>query len=120
VLEALAYGMLAKEGSEASAEAINYLTRAIRRGSTSPTDFEQCGSLLIQAGRLGEAAVVLQQGIKVIPHDGELHRLLGVCYLSQNKPVEAKDILTRAVQMFPENKAIRVLLVEAHKAVSEN
>jgi Tetratricopeptide repeat len=120
VLEALAHGMLAKKGSEASAEAINYLTRAIRQGSTSPTDFEQCGSLLIQAGRLGEAAVVLQQGIKVIPHDGELHRLLGVCYLSQNKPVEAKDVLTRAVQMFPENKAIRVLLVQAHKAVFEN
>jgi hypothetical protein len=117
VLEALAYGALVKQSSEGAADAIDYLTRAIRQGSNSPADFEQCGALLIHAGRLREAADVLQRGTKMIPHDGELYRLLGVCYLSQNKSEEAMNILTQASQMFPENTAIRALLIEPHKAI---
>jgi hypothetical protein len=120
VLEALAYGALAKRSSQAAADAVDYLTRAISQGSTSPADFEQCGSLLIRAGRLREAEDVLQQGIKMIPHDGELYRLLGVCYLSQNKSVESVDVLTRASEMFPENTAIRALLTDSRKASSKN
>jgi hypothetical protein len=120
VLEALAYNALAKRSSQAAADAIDYLTRAISQGSTSPADFEQCGSLLIHAGRLREAEDVLQQGIKMIPHDGELYRLLGICYLSQNKSVEAVDVLARASEMFPENTAIRALLTDSRKASSKN
>jgi hypothetical protein len=120
VLEALAYGALEKQSIEGAADAIDYLTRAISQGSTSPADFELCGALLLRAGRLREAADVLQRGTKMIPHDGELYRLLGVCYLSQNKSEEAMDILTRASQMFPENTAIRALLSEPHKAISNN
>jgi tetratricopeptide (TPR) repeat protein len=120
VLEALAYGALAKRSSQAAADAVDYLTRAISQGSTSPADFEQCGSLLIRTARLREAEDVLQQGIKMIPHDGELYRLLGVCYLSQNKSVEAVDVLTRASEMFPENTAIRALLTDSRKASSKN
>jgi hypothetical protein len=119
VLEALAYGALEKKSSQGAVEAIDYLNRAIRQGSTSPGDFELCGSLLIRAGQLQEAADVLQRGIKIIPHDGELYRLLGASYLSQNKFVEASTILTDASQMFPENTAIRALLMESQKAVQK-
>jgi hypothetical protein len=115
VLEALADGALERKSSEGAAQAIDYLDRAIEQESTSPADFEQCGSLLIRAGRLPEAAEVLQRGIKIIPHDGELYRLLGISYLSQNRYREASDILTHASQRFPENNAIRALLLESQK-----
>ena len=119
VLEALAYGALEKKSSQGAVEAIDYLNRAISQGSTSPADFELCGSLLIHAGHLQEAADVLQRGIKIIPHDGELYRLLGASYLSQNKSTEASNVLTHASQMFPENTAIRALLVESQKAIQK-
>jgi len=119
VLEALAYGALEKKSSQGAVEAIEYLNRAISQGSTSPADFELCGSLLTRAGRLPEAVDVLQRGIKIIPHDGELYRLLGASYLSQNKSTEASNVLTRASQMFPENTAIRALLVESQKAIQK-
>jgi len=118
VLEALAYADLEKKRGEATAEAIDYLERAIDENSTSSADFELCGSLLMRLGRLPEAAEVLQRGIKIIPHDGELYRLLGAVYLTQNKSTEANRVLTHASQMFPENTAIRSLLAESLKAVS--
>jgi hypothetical protein len=117
VLEALAYGALERKNSDGATRAIDYLDRAIQHGSTSPADFEQCGSLLIRAGRLPEATHVLQRGIELIPHDGELYRLLAVSYLSQNKSREASDTLTHASQMFPENRAIRALLLEFQQAI---
>jgi hypothetical protein len=120
VLEALAYGALQNKNNEGRAEAIEYLNRAINRGSTSPSDFEQCGSLLMSDGRQAEAADILQRGIKIIPHDGELYRLLGSSYLSQNKIRDASDVLTHASQIFPENIAIRALLKESQNATQKN
>jgi hypothetical protein len=116
VLEALANVALEKKTSEGEAEAIDYLGRAINQRSSSPGDFELCGSLLIRAGRLPEAADVLQRGITIIPHDGELYRLLGAAYLSQNRSTEASKVLTHASQIFPENAAIRALLAESQTA----
>jgi hypothetical protein len=117
VLEALAYVALEKKSSEGEAEAVDYLDRAIQQGSTSPADFELCGSLLIRTDRLPEAVDALQRGIKIIPHDGELYRLLGAAYLSQKKSTEASNVLTRASQIFPENTTIRALLAEAQKII---
>jgi hypothetical protein len=120
VLEALAYGALERKNSEGVTQAIDYLERAIKQGATSPADFEQCGSLLIRAGRLPEAADVFQRGITIIPHDAELYRLLAVSYLSRNRPTDASHMLTRASTMFPENTAIRALLLETQRTVPRN
>ena len=120
VLEALAYRALQNKNKDGTAEAIEYLNRAIDAGSTSPADFEQCGSLLISAGRQPAAADLLQRGIEIIPHDGELYRLLGASYLSQNRIREASDVLTHASQIFPENIAIRALLKESQNATQKN
>jgi hypothetical protein len=120
VLEAFAYRALQNKNKEGTAEAIEYLNHAINRGSMSPADFEQCGSLLITAGRQAEAVDLLQRGIKMITHDGELYRLLGSAYLSQNKIREASDVLTHANQLFPENIAIRALLKESQNATQKN
>jgi predicted Zn-dependent protease len=120
VLEALAYGALENKDKKGTAEAIEYLNRAINRGSTFPADFEQCGSLLISAGRQAEAADLLQRGIRMIPHDGDLYLLLASSYMSQNKVREASDLLTHASQLFPENIAIRALLKESQDATQKN
>jgi predicted Zn-dependent protease len=120
VLEALAYGALQNKNNEGTAEAIEYLNRAINRGSTSPADFEKCGSLLMSAGRQREASDLLQRAIKMIPHDGELYLLLASSYMSQNKIREASDVLTHASQIFPENVAIRALLKESQNATQKN
>ena len=56
----------------------------------------------------------------MITHDGELYRLLGSAYLSQNKIREASDVLTHANQLFPENIAIRALLKESQNATQKN
>ena len=120
VLEALAYSALQNKSNEGTAEAIEYLNRAIDAGSRSPADFEQCGSLLISAGRQPAAADLLQRGIEIIPHDGELYRLLGASYLSQNKIREASEVLKHASEIFPENLAIRALLRESQNATRKN
>jgi hypothetical protein len=115
VLEALAFGALSRRSGDGASEASEYLSRAIRQGSTLPADFEQAGGLLIRLGRFSEAVEILRHGIKVIPHDGELYRLLGLCYLSQNKQAEAISLLTDATRMFPENASIRELLEKSGK-----
>ena len=120
VLEALAYSAIQNKSNEGTAEAIEYLNRAIDAGSTSPADFEQCGSLLMSAGRQPAAADLLRRGIEIIPHDGELYRLLGASYLSQNKIREASEVLKHASEIFPENLAIRALLRESKNATRKN
>lgn len=115
VLEALAYSALRKKDDDGVTEAIHYLNQAIQQGSTLPADFEQLGSLLVQAGHFPEATGLLRRGIQLIPHDGELYRLLGACYLAQGKSRDAADVLIEGSRMFPENAAIRSLLVELQK-----
>lgn len=117
VLEALAYSAMVNQGGGQTSEAIDYLMRAIRKGSTLPDAFEQCGSLLIRAGRLAEAADTLQQGIKLIPHDSELYRLLGLCYIAEGKSAQAIDVLTLALDIFPENASIRELLGQSRQGI---
>jgi predicted Zn-dependent protease len=85
-----------------------------------PDDFEQCASLLLQKRRFDEAAGILQQGMKLIPHDVELHRLLALCYLGQNKGAEAQSVLQEATKTFPENSSIRTLLAEAQAGKTKN
>src|SRR5260370_9905147 len=58
VLEALAYGALEKKSSQRAVEAIDHLNRPLSQSSSSPADFELCGSLLIRAGHLQESAHV--------------------------------------------------------------
>ncbi len=115
MLEALAYSALEKKDDNGAIEAIRYLNQAVQQGSTLPADFEQLGSLLVQARHFAEATDLLQQGIRLIPHDGELYRLLAACYLAEGKARDAAEVLNEGSRIFPENAAIRALLVEVQK-----
>ena len=115
VLEALAYSALEKKDDNGAIEAIRYLNQAVQQGSTLPADFEQLGSLLVQARHFAEATDLLQLGIRLIPHDGELYRLLAACYLAEGEARDAAEVLNEGSRIFPENAAIRALLVEVQK-----
>jgi hypothetical protein len=111
VLEALAdwaSQQKTREG-DATATEMRYLELAINRGATSPVDFEELGRLLLAAGRSSDAAGVLQQGLRVMPYDAELYRLLVPSYFAMGKKSEGCGILTKAGELFPEDAVVRSL-----------
>jgi hypothetical protein len=106
VLEALA--ALALEQKD-DGKAVDYLSAALKNGSTSPQTYEQLGTFLVRGKRFFEALRVLESGIKLLPYDATLYRLLGISYLAVGKNDEARGLLRQAVQAFPQDRALRQL-----------
>jgi len=107
VLEALAALALDQKNNEA---AIQFFTRAMQSGSTSPATYEQLADLLIAARKFSEAVRVLDHAIQSLPFDAQLYRLLGVSYLSLENRNEARAILQQATVKFPQDSNLRRLL----------
>jgi hypothetical protein len=112
VLEALA--TLALEQKD-DGKAIEYFSSAVKNGSSSPHTYEQLATLLVRARGFSEAVKVLEPGIKLLPYDAMLHRLLGVSYLSLGKNEEARGLLRQAMQTFPQDRALRQLLKDSEE-----
>jgi Flp pilus assembly protein TadD len=81
----------------------------VKNGSTFPQSYEQLAALLVRAKRFSEALNVLESGIKLLPYDATLYRLLGISYLSLDKNEEARGLLRQAVQTFPQDRTLRQL-----------
>ena len=113
VLEALAEYSMEQKNDEAG---VRYFGAAIKRGATSPQDYEQLATLLVRAGRFHEAVEVLGGGVKLIPYDAALYRLLGASYLSLGRTSDAASFLKHAVEIFPQDLAMRKLLDNAETA----
>lgn len=118
VLEALAIAALDQKDSEGSAAAIGYFSRAVDQGSTSPAVFEELAELLTRAGRAQEATGVLQRGIKQMPYDAPMYRLLAECFMALKNPVEACSVLARAAGIFRQDSDTRSLLQQCDTANS--
>ena len=86
VLRALAALAMEQKNDQAT---VRYLDAAVKEGATSPEIYEQLASLLIKMGRYQEAADALERGIKQMPYDAMLYRLLGSSYLSLRKNSES-------------------------------
>jgi hypothetical protein len=110
VLEALAALALEQRDDDA---AIRYFNSAVKQGSTSPQTYEQLANLLVATKRFPEAVNVLEAGIKLLPFDAQLCRLLGISYLSLQRNEEARKLLQQAVQTFPQDRALRQLLKDS-------
>jgi len=110
VLEALA--TLALEQKD-DGKAIEYFSRAVKNGSTSPQTYEQLATLLVRAKGFSESVKILEPGVKLLPYDAKLYRLLGISYLSLGKNEEARGLLRQAVQTFPQDRALRQLLKDS-------
>lgn len=96
--------------ANAPAEAINYLSEAVERGSESSTTFEDLGEALALAGRLEDAVKALQRGIELAPYTPVLHKSLALRYIKLRQFNEAKQTLERYVALFPEDDFVRRLL----------
>jgi len=107
VLEALADWSLQKKTSEGTTAALEYLNRAIEKGSSNPADFEQLANLFINARRYAQAVSVLKKGIALIPYDPELYELLVKAHVELNQKQEACGLLERALRNFPQRSALR-------------
>jgi tetratricopeptide (TPR) repeat protein len=110
VLEALAALALEQKDND---KAIRYFDGAVKNGSKSPQTYEQLANLLVGTRRFPEAVNLLEPGIKQLPFDALLYRLLGVSYLSLGRNEEARKLLRQAVEIFPQDRALYPLLKES-------
>ena len=110
VLEALADAALAQETAEGKAAALGYLERAIKNGANAPADFESLATLLVGAGRAGDAVEPLRLGIRLAPFDVTLYRQLAGVYVALGRGADAAEILRQANERFPQNEDVRKLL----------
>ena len=113
VLSALAQKALWEHKPDAGAQAIQYLRRAIERGSTYPADFLRLGELLGREGRNSEAAQVLERGLQLAPYNGLFYQLLAAADLNLGKDTAAAEIAKRGLENSPDDPVLRELLKKA-------
>jgi hypothetical protein len=110
VLKALADWSTQQKSADAVGNAIEYLESAIEHGDTDPTDYEELARLLMANGRTREVVKLLQRGLQDLPYDAEYYRLLGKAYLDLSRASDAREILAKGAQIFPQDSGIRELL----------
>ncbi len=93
-------------------EAIGFLEGARERGSTSATTYEDLGEALGRAGRLEDSVKVLQEGIGAAPYTAVLYKGLALRLIQLKRFEEARQMLVRYVQLFPEDDFVRKLLAQ--------
>lgn len=93
-------------------EAILHLQAARGRGSVSSTTFEDLAEALGRAGRLEESIEVLRQGIQAAPYTPMLYKSLALRFIQLKRFEEAKQMLVKYVELFPEDDFVRKLLAQ--------
>ena len=91
----------------ASRHARKYLEKAIARGSTSPSTFQDLAEVLTRSGRRDEAVAVLEKGLAMFPYALYLYRSLARTYTALGRRAEARRTLARYLELFPEDDAAR-------------
>ncbi len=104
VLAALGHEALV-EGD--SARAADLLSRALERGAEDPTTYLQLSEALTRAGRVEEAAKVLEQGVAVWPYSARLQKYLVLRYITLKQYPRAHAATKRYVELFPEDSFMR-------------
>ena len=116
VLEALADKAVQANNAEGSEQAIRYLEDAILHGATNPADFEELAELLVAAKRQTEAVNILRQGMQLAPYHAELYRLTATIDFTLNKMQDACELAAKGRQRFPQDDAIRALMIRCATA----
>ena len=93
-------------------EAIMHLQAAHERGSISSTTFEDLGEALGRAGRLEESVAALRQGIQFAPYTPVLYKALALRLIQLKRFDDAKQMLAKYVELFPEDDFVRKLLAQ--------
>ena len=103
-----ALGRMAKL-EKRSAEAIEYLTEAVKVGSQPASTYEDLADLLLQADREAESAEVLLQGVSAFPFNPRLRKMLALRYINLKRYRDAYETIERFVELFPEDDFMRGL-----------
>lgn len=120
VMGALGGEFMLKSTAVADEQAIQYLSKAIELGLTTPSTFQSLAEVLIRRGRFEEAVKVLQQGIAVAPFHSVLHKILVFCYIKLNQYPQAKEAMERYVDLFPEDSFMRGLLEKVRRGQDQH
>ena len=91
-------------------KAVEYLSKALERGSELTTTFLDLGDALSGAGRHREAAAVLERGIEASPYAPVLYKSLALEYITLKQYPRAHELIKRHVELFPEDSFMRGLL----------
>jgi hypothetical protein len=116
VLSALARRASIKGTTEARTEAMRFLARAIKAGSTNPGDYKDYADMLAQEGRVPEAIELLQRGVALAPYTSVLYKALALHYIKASRYPEALVTMKQALALFPEDSLLRKLVQQAEAA----
>jgi hypothetical protein len=110
VLSALAQRSLAANTPEGTAQAIQYLAKALRKGSTAPEDYIELAELYARSNRTQDAIEILERGISLAPYTRDFYESLAVRYVSLNQYGKALEVIQKGLEVFPEDALLRILL----------
>jgi hypothetical protein len=107
VLGALGQKALGEGDNERAAD---YLSRALQGGQEYPTTFLYLGEALSGAGRVEEAAKILERAVAVWPYAAQIQKSLIVSYVTVKDYARAQEALKRYVELFPGDTFMRDML----------
>jgi predicted CXXCH cytochrome family protein len=110
VLAALGRKALFDPDPSAAARARDYLQKAIDKGSTASSTYEDLAEALVRSGHQEEAIVLLEKGLALGPYSRELFHSLARNYNALGRAAEARKTILRYLELFPEDDAARRLL----------
>ncbi len=110
VLSAMGWLKLGNGPEHDATQAINYLTKAIDRGSVRLEDYQALADLLSKNGQSSDAERVLNKGIQIAPYDERMYKQLAFIYMSSKRYPEALAAMRQIVTLFPEDDFMRALL----------
>ena len=96
--------------------AIRYASEVVDRGSTSPYDYLLLDGLLAASGDTAGSVDVLKKGLAIAPYDYLIPERLAQRQLSLGNTAEALRIITRGLELYPENSRLRDLQKRVHPA----
>ncbi len=113
VLSKLGWRSSKQDTPDARARAISYFQAAIAHDSKSAADYGELGDLLLKSERNEEAVQVLRAGIALDPYYERSYKLIALCYIGLGRYEEALAAMQQALDVFPEDSAMRELLMRA-------
>lgn len=110
VRSAVAREELSTGTAKANEAARRDLARAIKLGSTEPSDYELWAKTLAQTGNLKGAITVLQQGVVFDPFYPRFYQDLARSYLASKQYSEALQTIRQELKIFPEDSFMRGIM----------
>ncbi|MFN0107072.1 MAG: tetratricopeptide repeat protein [Bryobacteraceae bacterium] len=91
-------------------DAIPLLRRALEKGYRVAATYEDLGDALARASELDDAIKVLKEGLTAAPFSQTLYKSLALRYIKQERYAEARQTLSKYIDLFPEDDFVRKLL----------